>query len=345
MKIFRLYAFLAVFALILAGCSDTGETNEAAADEKKDEKKEQFELRLGTVVSAPHPWIDMSEFFAEEVEKRTDGNVKVAIHPSGSLGSDETMIEELRLGTVDFIIGGTQNAAAYIPQLQIFGLSYLFDDMDHFKKAISNDSPLYEFFEKEYENKKLDMKLLTLAGGGTRYLSNNVKEIGSVDDLKGIKMRIPSSPIESKIWGELGALPSPLAWNEVYSAIQTGVVNAFESTLSGYTGSKLNEVAPYMSLTEHLFMASHFSISEHTYKKLPEEYVKIIEEVAKEAGEFGTQRGIEMDEEIMAELPNLKVTVTEVDKQEFIDILAPLQEELAKELKAEELIEVIRDLR
>ncbi|MFD2130301.1 TRAP transporter substrate-binding protein [Pseudogracilibacillus auburnensis] len=345
MKRISHYLILLVVLMIISACSNGQEKESGEGEATNTSTNEQFDLRLATVVSPPHPWIDMAEYFAEEVEKRTDGNVKVSIHHSGSLGDDETTIDEMRLGTVDFVIGGTQNAASFIPRLQVFGLAYLFDDMNHFEKAIHHESEIFSYFENEFTEKNLDIKLLALSGGGTRYLSNNKHEIATPDDLKGIKLRLPGSPIESDIWSELGALPSSLSWNEVYSGIQTGVVDGFESTLSGYTGSKLYEVAPYVSLTEHLYMATHFSVSELTYNKLPTEYQEIIDEVAIEAAEIGTEKGKEFDEEMLAELPEHNVTITEIDREEFVDILAPLHDDLAEDLDAKELLELIRTLK
>lgn len=250
----------------------------------------------------------------------------------------------MRLGTVDFVIGGTQNAASFIPRFQVFGLAYLFDDMDHFENVIDNDSDVFSYFENEFVDKDLDVKLLSLSGGGTRYLSNNKKEISTPEDLKGLKLRLPGSPIESDIWSELGALPTSLSWNEVYSGIQTGVVEGFESTLSGYTGSKLYEVAPYVSLTEHLYMATHFSVSDLTFNKLPAEYQEIIKDVAVEAGKLGIEKGKQFDEEILEELPEHNVTLTEVDRDKFIEILKPLHDDLAEQLDAIEVLEFIREL-
>lgn len=340
-KFFRVFLFVALLLFAVA-CSN--ETETSSDENSTTEQEETFDLRLATVVSPPHPWVDMAEFFKEEVEEKTDGNVKVSIHHSGSLGDDETTIDEMRLGTVDFVIGGTQNAASFVPRLQVFGLAYLFDSMDHFEKAIDHESEVFNYFEKEFEDKNIDVKLLSLSGGGTRYLSNNKGEIASPDDLKGLKLRLPGSPIESDIWSELGALPTSLSWNEVYSGIQTGVVEGFESTLSGYTGSKLYEVAPYVSLTEHLYMATHFSVSELTYNKLPDEYKEIVKEVAIEAGKLGTERGKEFDEEILAKLPDHGVTITEVERDRFIDILKPLHDELAEQLEATEVLELIRKI-
>ncbi|MBO1004891.1 TRAP transporter substrate-binding protein [Pseudogracilibacillus auburnensis] len=345
MKRISHYLILLVVLMIISACSNGQEKESGEGEATNTSTNEQFDLRLATVVSPPHPWIDMAEYFAEEVEKRTDGNVKVSIHHSGSLGDDETTIDEMRLGTVDFVIGGTQNAASFIPRLQVFGLAYLFDDMNHFEKAIHHESEIFSYFENEFTEKNLDIKLLALSGGGTRYLSNNKHEIATPDDLKGIKLRLPGSPIESDIWSELGALPSSLSWNEVYSGIQTGVVDGFESTLSGYTGSKLYEVAPYVSLTEHLYMATHFSVSELTYNKLPTEYQEIIDEVAIEAAEIGTEKGKEFDEEMLAELSEHNVIITEIDRDEFVDILAPLHDDLAEDLDAKEVLELIRTLK
>ena len=339
-----LLIFVCMFVIVSACSNERSETTSKSEKDSSGSTDEKFDLRIATVVSPPHPWVDMAEYFAEEVEDRTNGNVTVSIHHSGSLGDDETTIDELRLGTVDFVIGGTQNAASFVPRLQVFGLAYLFNDMNHFEKAVEHDSEVFNYFANEFEQLNLDVKLLALAGGGTRYLSNNKQEIAVPDDLKGLKLRLPGSPIESDIWSELGALPTSLSWNEIYSGIQTGVVEGFESTLSGYTGSKLYEVAPYVSLTEHLYMATHFSISQLTYDKLPAEYQEIIEEVAIEAAELGTNKGIEFDEEILEELPEHNVTITEVDREEFARILEPLHDDLAEQLDATEIVEIIRNL-
>jgi len=347
-RIFFIGAVLFLFVLTACGGEEeSAGTQKDAADPDTEEgvtSDEQFELRLATVVNPPHPWVDAGEFFAEEVEERTDGNVKVSIHHSATLGDDEGIIDELQLGTIDFILGGAQNAAPYVSQYQIFGFSYLFQSMEDFEKAVAHDSEVTEHFKELYEENGLELKLLGLSGGGTRYTSHKDKEITEADDMQGVKMRLPGSPIESKIWGEFGAVPTSLPWNEVYSGVQTGVVDSFESTLSGYEGSKLYEVAPNIALTEHLFMASHFTMSGITADKLPDEYNKIIEEVAIEASYFSTEKGKEYDEEIMEKLEEQGVTFSEVDKESFIEQVDPLYDELAEEIDATDVLEMIRNI-
>lgn len=347
--IFFVMGIITLFTLAACGgnAADTEKT-EADAQESTDTEEvasdEQFELRLATVVNPPHPWVDMGEFFAEEVEARTDGNVKVSVHHSATLGDDEAIIDEMQIGTIDFIVGGAQNAAPYVPQYQIFGFSYLFDSMEKFEEAIAHDSEITNRFKEYYGENGLELKLLGLSGGGTRYASHKNKQITEADDMKGVKMRLPGSPIESKIWGELGAVPTSLPWNEVYSGVQTGVVESFESTLSGYEGSKLHEVAPNVAKTEHLYMASHFTMSKLTEEKLPEEYNKIIEEVAIEALYLGTDKGKEYDEEVMEKLIDEGVTFSDVDKDSFKEKVESLYDELAEEIDASDILEMIRDL-
>ncbi|SDL29619.1 TRAP transporter substrate-binding protein [Natronincola ferrireducens] len=305
----------------------------------------EYSLRLATVVNPPHPWVEMAEYFAEELEKRTDGKVKVTVYPSAQLGSDETTIDEMRTGTIDFIVGGAQNAASFIPQYQAFGLAYLFTDDDHFENTIAHGSPVFNRFAELYEEKNLGIKLLGLSGGGVRNVSNNLRPITTPADLQGMRMRLPGSPMEAKLWEALGAIPTSLPWSEIYTAIQTGVVSTFESTISGYNGSKLYEVAKYHSETQHLYMLSHFSMSQSTFDKLPEDYQKIVQEVAIEASLKGTEIGKQFDKELLVDfVEKYGVEVNKVDTQAFMEIVQPLHDELAEDIDATDILQMIRDL-
>ena len=333
----RITAMIAVL-LIAAGTLFAAGAGEAAEDQT-------FELRLTTVVSPPHPWIDMAEFFAEEVNERTDGNVSVRIYHSGALGNDEATIDEMRIGSVDFVIGGVSNAVSFLPEYQITGFSYLFEDLDHFRRVTANDSPFFQHLAQSHRERNLPFQLLALAGGGTRVTSTNLGPITHPDDLQGVRIRLPGNPLESRIWQEFGALPTSLPWGEIYTAVQTGVVNAFESTISGYYGSRLFEVAPYQSLTNHQVMISHFTASERTLDRLPAAYREVIEEVAIEAGRIGTDRGAEYDQTLLAEMEaEHGVQVQRVDIEPFVRRVQPLHDELARQAGVTELLQMVRDL-
>lgn len=341
-KVLLILMVVSLVAFLFIGCSSTPADQD---DNDNDEVAETFELRLATVVSPPHPWTDMAEFFAEEVEKRTDGNVTVRVYNSGSLGDDETTIDEMRIGTVDFVLGGVANATAFLPEYQITGFSYLFEDMDHFKKVVAPNSPVFQYYQDLHVERNIPLKLLSLAGGGTRVTSTNFGSVSNPDDLKGVNIRLPNNPLEVKIWEAFGALPTTLPWGDIYSSLQSGLVNGFESTISGYYGSKLYEVAPHQSMTNHQIMISHFTMSKATYDKLPEEYQRIIEEVGIEAGLLGTEKGEEYDKTLQAEMVEKHgLKVYDVDMDAYSEIVIPMHDELAADIGLTDLLEMIRGL-
>ncbi len=305
-----------------------------------------YKMRLATVVTPPHPWTIAADFMAKEIEARTNGAVKLTIHASSGLGSDQTTIDEMRMGTIDFVIGGTAPASAFVPEYQIFSLPYLFKNYDRYKRVTAVGSPVFKQFEKLYSDKKLGIKLLALGGGGVRNTSTNLKPIVTPADMKGMKMRVTGNPIVTKVWSATGAMPSPLPWKEIYSAIQTGVVNTFDSSVSGYYGSRYYEVAPFHAKTEHQFMTSHISMSNFAYKKLPAEYQKIVIQVAAEAGVLITDKGKEFDSSRLKELvEKYNVKVNEVDKEAFDKLFTPLQDELAASVKLTNILKTIRSVK
>lgn len=300
-------------------------------------------LRLATVVNAPHPWIDAAESLKAEVEEKTGGRVTVEIFPGGSLGNDQTVIDEMRIGTVDLIIGGTQNASPFVPEYGIFSLNYLFEDMDAFRRVTDPEGPVFAHLEQLHAESGLGLKLLALTGGGTRNLSNNVGPVTTPDDLSGVKMRVPGSQMDARIWQALGTLTTSLPWTELYTGVQTGVVNAFESTISGYYGSKLYEVAPYHARTEHQVMMSHITIGEASFNRLSAEDQAILVQAAHNAGELGTAKGEEYDGALLERLEREHgVTVSTVDKARFVEAVMPLHDEFAEELGAPDLLALIR---
>ena len=105
-------------------------------------------------MSPPHAWLDMAEFFIEEVDNRTGGTVTVTIYASGTLGNDATMIDEMRVGTLDFVIGGAQNAAQFVQEYQVFGLSYLFESQEQFAQAIEYQGPIFNRYADLHAEKK-----------------------------------------------------------------------------------------------------------------------------------------------------------------------------------------------
>ncbi|TVQ38812.1 MAG: TRAP transporter substrate-binding protein [Geminicoccaceae bacterium] len=302
-------------------------------------------LRLATVVTAPHPWIDAAEAFKAELEAETDGRLTVSIFPSAQLGNDQTVIDEMRIGTIDMIIGGTQNASPFVPEFGLFSLNYLFSGMEAFEQATDPEGELFAHFEETVRDHGVGIRLLALTGGGTRNLSARGGPVLSPDDMVGLRMRVPGSQMDARMWQATGALTTSLPWSEIYTGMQTGVVEAFESSISGYYGSKLFEVAPYHSLTEHQIMMSHISISDIAFNRLSAEDQELVTRAARNAAVLGTAKGVEYDVSLLERLEaDHGVTVSEVDKAAFMAVSAPLHDEFAASLGVTEALEMLRAL-
>ena len=311
--------FVALLALVLVSVAATAQAK-------------TYKLRAATVVSPKHPWITGMEFMAKELDKRSNGEIKMSISHSSVLGSDQTTVDEMRMGTIDIVVGGVTAVSSFVPELQVLSIPYLFRDYGVFKAATAGDSELVKMYQGFFQERKLNLRLLGLTGGGLRNVSNNLRPIVTPKDMKGMKMRVPSNPLLTKIWGATGAIPSPLPWKEIYSAIQTGVVNCFDSSVSGYYGSRYYEVAPYLALTGHQFMVSHITMSDSTWKKLPEKYQKLVQEVASETCLFITEEAEKGDQAKIDKMAkDFGVKVNEVNKQSFIDLYTPMQDELVND--------------
>lgn len=301
-----------------------------------------FNLRIHTLVQSPHPYNDMAAYMKENLEARSDGRIEVTIFDSGQLGQDPAVISEVGLGTIDLMISTTSNAAQQVPEYSIFTMPYLFTDMDDLLARVGPGTAMHAHFETVYEERGIGMKLLALGGSGSRNMSTRSVEVNGPDDLKGLRMRTPPSPMDSETWSAFGMLPVTVAWGELYAAMQTGIADALESSLPGYTGSKLYEVAPNLALTEHVIQVNHTSISQVTWDRLPEDLQQLMQEVATEANEHGLEKAKDYDANLVGTLESEHgVKVSRPDKAALMAVAQPIQAKLAADLDLVEEYELV----
>lgn len=303
----------------------------------------EIHMKIATVVGPPHPWIDGANYFIQKVAERSGGKIEVTLFDRGRLGADSSVLKALRDGTVDLHIGGSANAATYVPELSFFNLGYLYRDEAQFERSLQVTSPVFKEFAKIIEGKGLGFKVLSLTGGGVRNVSNRLRPITKVEDLKGMKFRVPGGTIPGRFWKALGTLPVSLPWTEIYSALQTDVVDGFESTVPGYDSSKLYEVAKFHSMTEHEFMLSVFLMSERSFKKLSPEMRKMVEQTGAEAGDLIMKAGVTQTAAMLEELKAKGAIINPVDKSGFIKLALPLQDQEAKEMGLTEVLKTLRE--
>ncbi len=301
-------------------------------------------LRLHTLVTSPHPYNTAAEWFGEELARRTNGALRSTLFPSAQLGTDRAVLDEMRLGTIDLMISTTNNAAAQLPAYNVFSLAYLFPDYQSFRRALRPAGPIVQRIQALYDERRLGLVLLGFMLGGTRNLSA-VRPVRNLEDLRGLKMRVPPSPAVARQWQALGTLPVTVNWAEVYTAVQTGVAQALESSLSGYLSERFFEVAPHLSLTRHEIQVGHFTASARSLGRLAEPQRTVLRAVAAEAMEVGTRAGIEADETVLQRVRTEfagRIHVHEPDREAFARVLAPLHEELASSYQAGGLLELVR---
>jgi tripartite ATP-independent transporter DctP family solute receptor len=338
-RILLLGLLVSLLIVGLVACSNggSGQSDNSGGD------KPEFVLKFGHDQASEHAYHQAAVWFAEEVNKRTDGRVKIDVFPNAQLGEESTMLDSLKMGTLDFCISSTSNASSHVPQMGLLSTSYLFNDADHLYK-VATDPDIINKFDKLVSEKNLGFKLVTFLPNGLRSLYAT-REIKGIDDVQGMKVRVMSSPIETKVWAAIGSKPTTVPFNEVYTALQTNLVEGAENTPSSYLTAKHYEVAPYFIETGHEWLMSEVWISNKTWEKLPEDIRKIIMETGAEMARYGLDKQLENDAKAMEELTSkYGVKDIKVDVAPFRDRVKPLHEQIAKELGSEDVLARIQEL-
>lgn len=282
------------------------------------------------------------EYLDEQLPKATGGEVEVELYPNAALGSEKELIRSVGQGTVDATILSPGNAAGLIPEIQLFSASYLFNSYDHVRRVLEDDA-FFEAMRKLVADKEAGFQLAGIGITGTRNLYNRERVVDGLEALKGLKMRVMSSPTEFKVWSTLGTLPTNIPAPEIYTSIQTGIVDAGESSLPAIAGNKYYEVAPNITLTHHQFNLHLLLISDMALARIPEEHHDAVLRTFREAGMEEIAAAEQLSERVLKTLSEQPgVTVTEVDTKAFAAKLREVQDEVAKDLEVEDLLQLIR---
>ncbi|MER2553767.1 MAG: TRAP transporter substrate-binding protein, partial [Thauera sp.] len=206
-------------------------------------------LRLSHNAAPGNPKAVASQKFAELVAQKTSGRVKVEVGGSAQFGDDVESLTNMRLGTLAFSANSQGSTAGVVPEFNLIGLPFLFRDLNHAYKVV--DGPVGAKLDEAANSKGL--VVLALWDNGIRHTSNNKRPIVKPEDLEGIKVRTPPDTMTLDIFKALGANPGPLAFSELYIALQQGVFDGQENPLMNVYSSKLHEVQKYISLTGHKY--------------------------------------------------------------------------------------------
>ena len=283
-------------------------------------------LKLGHIAEPTNPYGKGADHFAELVKQKSNGTIEVKVFPSSSLGTQKELIEGLIYGTVDMTLTGTAELGTFHPQMAIFDMPFLFKDRAHAYKAL--DTVGMEL-AKPLESKGL--KMLGYMENGIRHMTNNTRPIKTPADMKGLKIRVMNNKVYVEMIKALGASPTPMALAELYSAMQTGVVDGQENPSAHIYTKRFYEVQKYASLTGHAYAAEPFLISMSSWKKLTPAQQEIIQAAATEAVAWQRKVSADEDMEFWDKIKKTgKMEVIEVDRQPFIEATLPVYTSLAK---------------
>ncbi|MDT3993696.1 TRAP transporter substrate-binding protein [Mammaliicoccus fleurettii] len=291
--------------LILSGCQNSTE---------KVNGSEQKTIRLAHTGSDTHQYNIASQKFKELVEEKSDGKMKVNVYGNGSLGNEDELVDQTMTGTIQMTtVAADSSLSNTIPEMNLFGIPYLFDSKkDVYSKL--DGKPGKDLLALA---KKKDMKGLGYWEVGFRHFTNKKREIKHPEDMKNLKLRVQSA----KVWNEhlktLDAIPTPISFSELYSALDQGVVDGQENPLPTIYSQKLFEVQKYISLTNHTYTPAVVLMNDDYYNQLSKNEKKIVDESVKEATDYQRKYIASQEKKIKKQLKDEGMIITNVNRDEF----------------------------
>ena len=274
----------------------------------------QTKLKWAHVYETSEPYHQQALWAADEIAKRTSGRYQIEVFPASTLGKETDINQALSLGTVDIIYTGMAFAGREYPPMSIASGPFIFRDYDHWRHF--RDGPVFREVAGGYE-KKTGHKIAGYTYYGQRHLTSN-KLVQKPEDMRGMKLRVPDAPLFVMFPRAVGANPTPIAFAEVYLALQNGTVDAQENPLPTIEAKKFYEVQKYIILTGHITESLVTIVAHDTWAKLPETDRKIFSDVLWEASTRASAQILESENKLVTDFEKRGKTVVKVDRGPFI---------------------------
>ncbi|MFA7437499.1 TRAP transporter substrate-binding protein [Castellaniella sp.] len=276
------------------------------------QKAIEFQLGHGLAVNTP---ADLgAKRFAELVNERSGGDIKITVFPGGALGNEQQLIEGLQIGALDMAVTVGAGFGTVLPEANALGFLYLFRDPDHMQRVMRGD------IGAELAKKLYDQTSIRLIDGswyyGTRHLTAN-RPVVHPDDLKGMRVRVLPVPIYEAGWRALGASPTPIAFGELFTAIETNTVDAQENPLSIIKSVGIPLVHKNLTLTGHIVANITVAMSDDAYKKLSDDQIELIRTAARDAGAYQDEIVRNADGALIDEFKAAGMKIVDPDQNEF----------------------------
>ena len=284
----------------------------------------KYKIRFGNSQGAGETTADTMIEFKKEVEAKSGGQIQVELYPSGQLGKVEEVVEMLRSGAVQMHINSPQYLAKWYPEIQVTSLPYLFDSPEAADRTL--DGPFGVDLKAKVQE-KTDFVIMGAEEYGLKHVFNRKRPVKTIEDFRGLKLRVIAAPVTLKTFQSLGASPVGMAFSEIYSAMQTGVIDGGELPFTSILGAKLYEVTKYISTTGHFFELALVVGSKSWLAGLPPDMRQIVLDAAQNmatvarrtsrasqatARAFMVSKGVEVNDVSPAEIAKMRAAVAPV---------------------------------
>jgi len=329
-KVLAALSVLAVGTMVLAGCG--GSSSSSSGGDK-------MVLRYAENQVKDYPTTKGAQKFADLVKEKTNGRITVEVYDSGQLGDEKSVIEQIQFGGIDMSRVSLTPLSEFSKDLMALQMPYLYRDADHMWKVLDGDigKKLLGSTEKD------GIVGLSWYDAGARNFYNSKREIKSMADMQGLKIRVQESGLMMDMVKALGASPTPMAYGEVYSGLQTGVIDGAENNWPSYESTSHYEVAKYYVVDEHSRIPEMQIISKQTWDKLSPEDQKILRECAAESAKYERELWAQQEQDSEKKVRDGGAVITKLSEEaraEFVKAMQPLYEKYGADYK--ELIDQIR---
>jgi tripartite ATP-independent transporter DctP family solute receptor len=284
-------------------------------------------LRFGHVGNPGSLFEATANHFAECANGTLGDKAEVQAFGASQLGTDKELLQKLKLGQVQFALPSSVMSSVD-DKFGIFEMPYIIKDRDHMRRV--QDAMMDEF---EAAANAHGYTIVGLAENGFRHITNNVRPINVPGDLEGIKLRTPNGAWRVKMFKEYGANPTPMAFSDVFTALQTGVIDGQENPYAQIASAKFQEVQKYLSITGHVYTPAYILASKSQFDALPEDVQAALKECAAETQDFTYETAAAMEVELLDVIKAAGVEVNEADKDAFIAASQPIYDEFSAEVE------------
>lgn len=299
--------------------------------------------RLKLSINTNESQVDMAEAMAEKIKELSGGKMEIDIYGDGQLGGDREVAETVQYGNIDMCVVSTTPVAAFYPDLNLFDAPFLFNDSEQAQEILDGEigTQIAEGMED------IGFKVLGFPENGFRQLSTANTEVHSPADLKGLKIRVMESEVHIATWKALGANPTPMAFSELFTALQQKTVDGQDNPFVTDRDNRYYEVQNYIIETNHVYTPYLLLMSKDSFDKLTEEEQKIVEEVGKYGVEVQREKTAEYDEDAVVDMQDKGVTLitlTDDEKQQFRDAVADIYPLVKEKMTHPELFDQVLEL-